>query len=62
MSTIPEVLMAQKLKINILALALMSNYAIGLTKDELTHEIVLKNSIKHNEKFQLLLTNIISKI
>jgi purine nucleoside phosphorylase len=40
----------------------MSNYAVGLTTDELTHKKVLENSIKHNQKFKLLLTNIISKI
>ena len=62
MSTIPEVLMAHKLEINILVLALMSNYAVGLTTDELTHKKVLENSIKHNQKFKLLLTNIISEI
>ena len=59
---VPEVLMAHKLGINILVLALMSNYAVGLTEEHLSHEIVLKNSIKHNQKFQLLLTKIISKI
>ena len=62
MSTVPEVLMANHLKINILVLALMSNYAVGLTKDHLTHEIVLENSIKYNKRFELLLINIISKI
>ena len=62
MSTIPEVLMAHNLKINILALALMSNYAVGLTMDELTHEVVLENSIKYNKKFELLLIDIISQI
>tara|TARA_B100000676_G_C18011357_1_gene806875 strand:+ start:23 stop:790 length:768 start_codon:yes stop_codon:yes gene_type:complete len=62
MSTIPEVLMAHHLKINILALALMSNYAVGLTKDELTHEVVLNNSVKYNKKFELLLIDIISQI
>ena len=62
MSTVPEILMAHKLGINILALALMSNYAVGLTNDTLTHDIVLKNSIKHNSNFQLLLIKIISEI
>ena len=62
MSTIPEVLMAHKLKINILALALMSNYAVGLTTDNLNHDIVLKNSIKHNQNFELLLIKIITEI
>ena len=62
MSTIPEILMAHQLGINILALALMSNYAVGLTSDTLTHDIVLKNSIKHNQNFQLLLIKIITEI
>ncbi len=62
MSTVPEILMAYQLKINILALALMSNYAVGLTNDTLTHDIVLKNSIKHNQNFQLLLIKIIAEI
>tara|TARA_B100000029_G_scaffold327469_1_gene319870 strand:+ start:101 stop:868 length:768 start_codon:yes stop_codon:yes gene_type:complete len=62
MSTIPEVMMAHKLGINILVLALMSNYAVGLTQDELTHEKVLINSKKYNQNFQLLLISILSKI
>ena len=62
MSTIPEILMAHQLGSNILALALMSNYAVGLTSDTLTHDIVLKNSIKQNQNFQLLLIKIITKI
>ena len=51
MSTVPEVMMAYKLKINILVLALMSNYAVGLTNDRLTHNIVLENSMKYNQTF-----------
>jgi len=62
MSTIPEVLMAHKLNVDILVLALMSNYAVGLTSDQLTHETVLINSKKHNQNFQLLLKAILSKI
>ena len=62
MSTIPEVLMAHKLNLDILVLALMSNYAVGLTSDQLTHETVLINSKKHNQNFQLLLKAILSKI
>ena len=62
MSTIPEVIMAHKLGVNILVLALMSNYAVGLTHDQLTHETVLINSKKYNQNFQLLLISILSKI
>ena len=62
MSTIPEVIMAHKLGINILVFALMSNYAVGLTHDQLSHETVLINSKKYNQNFQLLLISILSKI
>tara|TARA_B100000029_G_scaffold431346_1_gene442878 strand:+ start:657 stop:1424 length:768 start_codon:yes stop_codon:yes gene_type:complete len=62
MSTIPEVIMAQKIGINILVLALMSNYGVGLTNEKLTHERVLENSKKYNQNFQLLLRSILSKI
>ena len=39
----------------------MSNYAVGLTHDQLTHETVLTNSKKYNQNFQLLLISILSK-
>ena len=47
---------------DVLVLALMSNYGVGLTSDELTHKKVLLNSKKYNQNFQLLLTSILSKI
>ena len=62
MSTIPEVVMAHNLEIDILVLALMSNYGVGLTKEPLTHDIVLENSKKYNKNFKLLLMEIISEI
>jgi len=62
MSTVPEVIMAHRLELDILVLSLMSNYAIGLTNDELNHQSVLDNSIKYNENFKLLLISILSNI
>ena len=62
MSTIPEVMMAHTLGMDVLVLALMSNYGVGLTSDKLTHKKVLLNSKKYNQNFQLLLTSILSKI
>ena len=62
MSTVPELLMAGKIKINILGLALMSNYGVGLTDEDLTHSTVLKNSEKYNEKFKSFLIKLISRI
>ena len=62
MSTVPELLMAGKIKINILGLALMSNYGVGLTDENLTHSTVLKNSEKYNEKFKSFLIKLILRI
>ena len=62
MSTVPEVVMANRLELDILVLSLMSNYAIGLTNDELNHQTVLDNSIKYNQNFKLLLISILSNI
>ena len=62
MSTVPEVVMAHNLGVDILVLALMSNYGVGLTKEPLSHEIVLENSKKYNKNFKLLLMAIISEI
>ena len=62
MSTVPEVIMANRLEIDTLVLSLMSNYAIGLTNDKLNHQTVLDNSIKYNENFKLLLISILSNI
>ncbi len=62
MSTVPEVIMAHKLEIDLLVLSLMSNYAIGLTNDQLNHQTVLDNSVKYNENFKLLLISILSNI
>ena len=62
MSTVPEILMAHKLELDVLVLSLMSNYAIGLTNDDLNHQIVLDNSVKYNKNFKLLLLSILSEI
>lgn len=62
MSTVPEVIMGNKLNLNLLVLSLMSNYAIGLTDDNLDHQTVLDNSIKYNQNFKLLLIELLTKI
>ena len=62
MSTVPEIMMASKLNMDILVLSLMSNYGVGLTQDILTHQRVLDNSIKYNEHFKLVLVSILSDI
>lgn len=62
MSTVPEVIMASSLKMETLVLSLMSNYAVGLTDDTLNHDIVLRNSIKYNENFKLIIISILNDV
>ena len=62
MSTVPEIMMASKLNIDLLVLSLMSNYGVGLTQDTLSHQRVLDNSIKYNQHFKLVLISILSDI
>ena len=62
MSTVPEIIMASKLNLEILVLSLMSNYGVGLTQDGLSHQKVLDNSIRYNQNFQFVLISILSDI
>jgi len=62
MSTIPEVITAEKLGIKVLVLALLSNYAVGLSKDKVSHDKVLYHSTKFCENMKLLLIQIIKEI
>lgn len=62
MSTIPELLAVKKYNISAIAIALMSNYAVGLTEDDLTHDTVLENSSKYNDYFKSFLIKLISQI
>ena len=62
MSTIPEVITAEKLGIQVLALALLSNYAVGLSSDKVSHDKVLQYSSKFSKNMKLLLMRIIKEI
>ena len=62
MSTVPEIIMASKLNLDILVLSLMSNYGVGLTQDGLSHQKVLDNSIRYNQNFKFVLISILSDI
>ena len=62
MSTFPEYLNCKKLKINPVIISCLTNYGAGLKEKKVLHAHVLKNAKKTNEKFNLLIKNIIKNI
>lgn len=62
MSTIPEVIMANSLKIRVLGLSMMTNMAAGITGEPLTSEEVIETADKAAERFKRLVGGIIEKM
>lgn len=59
MSTMPEILIASILKMNTLAISLISNMAAGISKVKLSHDEITKTAASVNNKFIKLIENII---
>ena len=51
MSTLPEIERAHELKIDLLSLACLTNYAVGISQHPLTHEEVVEQANKSGEIF-----------
>lgn len=62
MSTVPEVIAAVHGNLNVLGLSWISNKAAGISEDKLSHEDVLKEANKINNKLTLLMREILNKI
>jgi len=62
MSTIPEIERAHQLKIPLLSIACLTNYAVGISKYPLTHEEVVFEASKAGNKFSDLLISIIKEM
>jgi len=62
MSTIPEVIMANSLKIRVLGLSMMTNMAAGITGEPLTPEEVIETADKAAERFKRLVGGIIGRL
>ena len=60
MSTVPEIIEALKLNLNIIGLSCLTNYGAGMDGKTLTHADVIKVSNKLNKEFSDLLIKIIS--
>ena len=59
MSTAPELMKAQELKLNVIGISCLTNYGSGLKDETLTHEAVLETSSKIQNKFSEFMKKII---
>ncbi len=62
MSTVHEVIMARYLGLKVLGISLITNYAAGISQERLTHQYVLDAVGENRERFERLITGIVSKI
>ena len=62
MSTVPEAIVANWLKMKVLGISLVSNYASGVTDSKLSHGEVLEIGKETSVKFKKLVNSVIDKI
>jgi purine-nucleoside phosphorylase len=62
MSTIPEVIMANKLGMKVLGLSMVTNMAAGITGRPLTHTEVIEATQKGADKFKRLVRGIVERL
>ena len=62
MSTVPEIERAHELNMKLLSLACLTNYAVGISAHQLTHEEVVEQANKSGELFTNLLSRILIQI
>ena len=62
MSTVPEIERAHELQIKLLGIACLTNYAVGISKNPLTHTEVVEQAAKSSNQFSKLVLTILNKI
>lgn len=62
MSTVPEVIMANRLGIKVLGLSMITNMAAGINATPLSHQEVIKTSQNESQKFNALVKGIIKSL
>lgn len=62
MSTVPEAIIARHQGMKIIGISCISNYAAGISEEEINHEEVMETGKQVAETFQNLLKKIVSKI
>ena len=59
MSTVPEIMKANELGLNLIGISCLTNYGAGLVNAPLSHEDVLENSKRFQKEFSKLLIEIV---
>jgi len=62
MSTVPEVILANRFGIEVLGLSMITNMAAGITGNKLSHEEVIETTEIAQEKFKSLVREIITRM
>ena len=62
MSTVPEIISAGELGMNILTLSCLTNFAAGISSTALSHEEVIKSAEMNSENFIELIKEILSEL
>ena len=62
MPTVPEIERAHELGMKLLGIACLTNYAVGISKNPLTHHEVVEQATKSGHQFSNLILNILNKI
>jgi purine-nucleoside phosphorylase len=62
MSTVPEVMMANKLGMKVLGLSMITNMAAGISSTPLSHQEVIETSQSESPKFKALVKGIIKSL
>ena len=59
MSTVPEIMKANELGLNLIGISCLTNYGAGLVNTPLSHEDVLESSKRFQKEFSKLLIEIV---
>ena len=62
MSTVPEIERSHELGMKLLGIACLTNYAVGISKNPLTHDEVVEKATESSNVFSQLVLNILKKI
>ncbi|RNB58579.1 purine-nucleoside phosphorylase [Brevibacillus gelatini] len=62
MSTVPEVIVARHMKVNVLGISCISNMAAGILEQPLSHEEVMETTEKVKTQFLALVNGIVAKL